>query len=338
MTRKHIATALCLIMASTAGTALASGAPTSQFNYSGWPYRATPPCQTQAAQATPVPNSTLGNTTTSSSCQNTKGTFTVTIGSNGSSATCSTSTCTKGSTSDCPDSNCTYGNLCPITKATCTSGTCAAAPTAKPTVAPTKAPACPVVPTAAPTLVPTAVPTAAPIAVPTLAPTAVPTAIPTAKPTLAPTAKPTAVPTAKPTLAPTDDDNYTPSSVSAQEQLGWNLVNQDRANNGLSALTLDPELCRLARMKSTDMFQNNYFAHQSPTLGSAADMLRANGYSFSGVGENIAHHATVEKSQAAFMSSTGHRQNILGSQWTKVGIGVCYDAQGFVYVTQIFVR
>ena len=86
------------------------------------------------------------------------------------------------------------------------------------------------------------------------------------------------------------------------------------------------------------MRDNNYFAHTSPTLGSAAEMLRNNGYPFVSVGENIAHHATVDKAQAAFMSSSGHRRNILGSQWTKVGIGVCYDAQGFVYVTQLFVR
>lgn len=116
------------------------------------------------------------------------------------------------------------------------------------------------------------------------------------------------------------------------------MLNQDRANNGRTALTLDPVLCSLARMKSLDMKVNNYFAHTSPTYGSAAQMLRTYGYSFASVGENIAHHATVEKSQAAFMSSTGHRTNILGTQWTKVGIGVCYDNQGFVYVTQLFVR
>lgn len=101
---------------------------------------------------------------------------------------------------------------------------------------------------------------------------------------------------------------------------------------------LDSELSRLARLKSCDMNQNHYFAHTSPTLGSAADMLRANGYSFTSVGENIAHHATIAKAQAAFMSSAGHRTNILGSQWQKVGIGVCFDSNGYVYVTQLFVR
>ena len=123
-----------------------------------------------------------------------------------------------------------------------------------------------------------------------------------------------------------------------QEQTAVKLLNQDRAANGLAALPVDPELSRLARIKSEDMRDQGYFAHTSPTYGSAADMLRHFGYRFNSVGENIAHHATVEKSQAAFMSSTGHRRNILGSQWTKVGIGVCYDANGFVYVTQLFAR
>lgn len=118
----------------------------------------------------------------------------------------------------------------------------------------------------------------------------------------------------------------------------FNLLNQDRNNNGRTNLTLDPRLCELARLKSCDMRDKNYFAHESPTYGSVRDMLRTFNYPFNGAGENIAHHATVEKAEAAFMSSTGHRQNILSTAWTKVGIGICYDRNGYVYVTQIFVR
>ena len=116
------------------------------------------------------------------------------------------------------------------------------------------------------------------------------------------------------------------------------MLNQDRIANGLAALTLDPVLCEIARAKSRDMNDKNYFSHTSPTYGTPSEMLEHFGYSFSSVGENIAHHATIEKAQAAFMSSTGHRRNILGSQWSKVGIGVWKDSQGFVYVTQLFVR
>ena len=144
---------------------------------------------------------------------------------------------------------------------------------------------------------------------------------------------------ASPTEAPlVSRGDYTTISLSAQEQKVWNLLNEDRQKNGLSPLPLDEELCRLARLKSDDMRDGGYFAHESPTYGRAADMLRRFDYSFRGVGENIAHHATVEKADAAFMSSSGHRQNILGRQWTKVGVGVSIDRNGFVYVTQLFVR
>ena len=160
-----------------------------------------------------------------------------------------------------------------------------------------------------------------------------------ASPTQAPTSAPVA-PTRAPaaTKAPSTEDDYTTQSASAQEQMMLNLLNQDRKNYGLPALTLDATLSDIARIKSCDMRDNNYFAHESPTYGRVKDMLNRFGYAFSGAGENIAHHATVEKAQAAFMSSTGHRQNILSTAWTKVGIGICYDRSGFVYVTQIFVR
>ena len=117
-----------------------------------------------------------------------------------------------------------------------------------------------------------------------------------------------------------------------------NLLNQDRINNGLAPLTLDPELSRIARIKSADMRDNHYFAHESPTYGDVRAMLRRFGYSFTGAGENIAHHANVDKAQAACMSSSGHRANILSTAWTKVGIGIVTDDAGYIYATQIFAR
>ena len=84
-----------------------------------------------------------------------------------------------------------------------------------------------------------------------------------------------------------------------QEQNAWNLLNADRAANGLPALPLDAELSAIARKKSEDMRDQGYFSHTSPTYGKPADMLTSFGYAFTSVGENIAHHATVEKAQAA---------------------------------------
>lgn len=160
----------------------------------------------------------------------------------------------------------------------------------------------------------------------------------TPAPTQAPqqTATPGPRPTA--TMAPSSDDDYTTVSISMQEQSAWNLLNSDRKTNGLPSLPLDAELSRIARIKAEDMRDKGYFAHQSPTYGSPSEMLQHFGYSFSAAGENIAHHANITKAQAAFMSSDGHRRNILSASWTRVGIGVCYDAQGYVYVTQLFAR
>ena len=164
---------------------------------------------------------------------------------------------------------------------------------------------------------------------------------PCAAATRRPSATPQPTQTPKVTSAPSTTFNvgdYTTLSVSAQEYSAWNLINEDRKANGLDELPLDETLCALARIKACDMKEHKYFAHQSPTFGKAADMLRRFGYSFRSVGENIAHHATVLKSEAAFMSSTGHKANILGSQWSKVGVGVCLDDSGYVHLVQLFVR
>lgn len=165
--------------------------------------------------------------------------------------------------------------------------------------------------------------------------------VPTASVRPAATVKPSPAPQVStpnvPNSSPSTGD-YTTLSVTAQEQKMLNLLNQDRARNGLSALPLDSRLSDIARAKSQEMMEKGYFAHESPTWGKAASMLTAFGYAYNGVGENIAHHATVEKAEAAFLSSSAHRIVMMGSQWKKVGIGIAVDKSGFVYVTELFVR
>lgn len=138
--------------------------------------------------------------------------------------------------------------------------------------------------------------------------------------------------------ASTFEAHYTTASVTAQEQIAGNLLNLDRSNYNLAELTIDPALSRIARLKSEDMRDNHYFAHVSPTYGDVRDMLSKLGYAYTAAGENIAHHATVEKAQAALISSPGHRRNILSRGYTRVGVGVALDESGYVYLTQIFCR
>lgn len=132
--------------------------------------------------------------------------------------------------------------------------------------------------------------------------------------------------------------HYTTASVTSQEQIAGNLLNLDRSHYNLPELPIDPALSRIARLKSEDMRDNQYFAHRSPTYGDVRSMLTRLGYAYTAAGENIAHHATLEKAQAALISSPGHRRNILSKGYTKVGIGVALDQNGYVYLTQIFCR
>lgn len=147
----------------------------------------------------------------------------------------------------------------------------------------------------------------------------------------------TLAPGLMPTAHAALDAHYTSASLSAQEQTAGNLVNSDRARYGLPALTLDAALCRIARIKSEDMRSNRYFAHVSPTYGDVRSMLTAFGYAFEAAAENIAHHRDVEKAQAAFLSSPGHRRNVLSSRYTRFGVGIATDGSS-IYLTQIFCR
>lgn len=133
----------------------------------------------------------------------------------------------------------------------------------------------------------------------------------------------------------------TPLRASAANSLElqlYQLLSEDRAANGRHTLVLDEELCRIARLKSQDMLENNYCGHLSPTYGRVRDMLDSFGVSYLSAGENVARSRSVAHSNAAFLSSTGHRINMLSRSYTHIGIGVATNQYGHVYVTEIFVR
>jgi len=127
----------------------------------------------------------------------------------------------------------------------------------------------------------------------------------------------------------------TDSTVMAYEQEVVRLVNQERAKNGLKALTYDWQLGRVARYKSQDMRDNGYFSHTSPVYGSPFQMMKSFGISYKTAGENIARgQATPRAVVDAWMSSSGHRANILNSSFTHIGVG--YVSSG-KYWTQMFI-
>jgi len=127
----------------------------------------------------------------------------------------------------------------------------------------------------------------------------------------------------------------TSTEVSAFEQEVFELTNAERTKAGLSPLTLDTELSKVARVKSQDMKDNNYFSHTSPTYGSPFDMMKAFGISYTSAAENIAQGQTTPAEVVeAWMNSQGHRENILNPNYTHIGIGHVSDNN---YWTQMFI-
>ena len=116
------------------------------------------------------------------------------------------------------------------------------------------------------------------------------------------------------------------------------LVNQERAANGLKPLTVNSLLTKTATLKSEDMAKLNYFDHQSPTYGSPFDMMKQYGISYRTAGENIAMgQTTPQQVMQGWMNSPGHRANILNSSFTQIGVGIAKNAQGRYIWTQQFI-
>lgn len=126
------------------------------------------------------------------------------------------------------------------------------------------------------------------------------------------------------------------STLSAEEEV-VQLVNQERAKYGLKPLTSNWELARVARYKSQDMLNKNYFDHNSPTYGTPFQMIKNFGITYKTAGENIAAgQATPQAVVKAWMNSEGHRKNILSSNYTQIGVGYVKGGSYGHYWTQMF--
>lgn len=135
----------------------------------------------------------------------------------------------------------------------------------------------------------------------------------------------------------TGKTNTTNSTLTADELEVFNLINEERTKNGLSALNIDNELQNVARVKAKDMVDNNYFAHNSPTYGTPFQMIKSFGITYKAAGENIAGNSTNQGAVTAWMNSEGHRANILSNNYNYTGVAVVASPKyGKIYV-QMFI-
>jgi uncharacterized protein YkwD len=120
------------------------------------------------------------------------------------------------------------------------------------------------------------------------------------------------------------------------------LINKERVRQNVEAvLILSDDLSLLARLHSESMRDEGLFGHTDSAGRSVGGRLGDAGISFSRAGENIARVTNAGADPAAFahdllMSQAAHRNNILDTGFTKVGVGVARRGDTH-WITQVFV-
>ena len=121
------------------------------------------------------------------------------------------------------------------------------------------------------------------------------------------------------------------------------LTNEERTRAGVTTLQPSATLAQAARHHAEEMVRLGYLSHVSPTAGRAevADRVALAGGATVSVGENLAAVALggidlPDRVIAGWMQSPGHRQNLLASRWTHVGVGAHEGREGRLYVVQVF--
>ena len=143
-----------------------------------------------------------------------------------------------------------------------------------------------------------------------------------------------------------------PTKTEQIEEFIHTMTNQHREAAGLQPLDRITKIDQIARAHSEDMAERNYFNHDTPEGLDPTDRGNAAGYPCRkdfgshytyGLAENISMHTgtwygaelLADEIMKGWMNSFGHRQNIMESDYDRIGIGVAIGG-GAVYATQNF--
>ena len=120
------------------------------------------------------------------------------------------------------------------------------------------------------------------------------------------------------------------------EKAMFELLNRDRARHNLKPLQFSPDLCEIARIHSRNMSKSGKVVHDLPGYPNLGERLQDARLKVLKQAENIASDVTIEDAQENLMKSPGHRQAILDSDFSHVGIGIVRH-KNLLYITQNFV-
>lgn len=139
-------------------------------------------------------------------------------------------------------------------------------------------------------------------------------------------------------------DVYKPGVLGVNSSISVEQViydtNLERQKNGLSPLAENPALSSAAKLKAQNMFDENYWAHFSPSGKDPWGFIAGAGYKFSYAGENLARNFyNADDVVKAWMDSPSHKENILNSHYQDIGIAVVdgiLQGQKTTLVVQMF--
>lgn len=115
----------------------------------------------------------------------------------------------------------------------------------------------------------------------------------------------------------------------------FDLLNRSRVDAGLDPLAWSDALAGVGAGHAREMYLAGYFSHDSPETGSVGDRVAAAGITYRVAGENLALAATPDDVHDGLMESPGHRANIVGGDYRRVGIAVVAGPLGLMTV-QVF--
>lgn len=100
----------------------------------------------------------------------------------------------------------------------------------------------------------------------------------------------------------------------------------DKNEPPAAPLRWDKELEQVAFLHAKDMYQRNYFSHDTPEAKSPFDRMEEYGVSFSRAGENI-HQGAFDGVDAVYswQQSPGHCRNMMNSSYTRIGVARYVD-------------
>jgi uncharacterized protein YkwD len=129
------------------------------------------------------------------------------------------------------------------------------------------------------------------------------------------------------------EENHARVNLGSQEQDIVEITNSERWNNGMRApLKQVSNLHNSADGHSEEMARDDFFAHCDLDTGlSPFQRMQNAGYQYSYAGENIAAgNSTASATMNQWMNSSGHRSNILSTNFREIGVGYEYSNDGQV--------